>query len=99
MPNAKLQVFVKAKFISKINNCVTYQIDNTELLSTNNLVLERATNIISTGYNDMINMEVLNDAELLANLLNRFNQDEIFTFVGPTLLILNPFKNLSHKFS
>lgn len=47
----------------------------------------------------MINMDVLNDAELLANLLNRFNQDEIFTFVGPTLLILNPFKNLTHKFS
>lgn len=37
-------------------------------------------------------METLNDAELLQNLILRFRVDEIFTYVGPTLLVMNPFK-------
>lgn len=40
----------------------------------------------------MVNMEILNDAELLNNLIYRFGKDFIFTYVGPTLLVLNPFK-------
>lgn len=37
-------------------------------------------------------METLNDAELLQNLILRFKQDIIHTYVGPTLLVMNPFK-------
>lgn len=40
----------------------------------------------------MINMEILNDAELLYNLLVRTKKNIIFTYVGPTLLAVNPFK-------
>jgi myosin heavy subunit len=44
------------------------------------------------GFNDMINMEVLNDAELMHNLVTRFLRGIIFTYVGPTLLVVNPFR-------
>lgn len=43
----------------------------------------------------MVNMEVLNDAELMENVRKRFMQDIIFTYVGPTLLVVNPFKKMS----
>jgi myosin heavy subunit len=42
----------------------------------------------------MVNMETLNDAELLENVGKRFLKDLIFTYVGPTLLVVNPFKKI-----
>jgi myosin heavy subunit len=39
----------------------------------------------------MVNMEILNDAELLGNLKRRFGVDLFMTYVGPTLLVVNPF--------
>ena len=62
------------------------------------LVLEKSTiNNISTAVSDMVNLEVLNDAELLNNLQIRYQQDLIYTFVGPTLLAVNPFKKLPNQ--
>ncbi len=40
----------------------------------------------------MVNLEILNDAELLNNIDIRYSNDLIYTFVGPTLLAVNPFK-------
>ena len=36
----------------------------------------------------------INEVDLLYNLKNRLNADETFTNVGPTLIIVNPFKNI-----
>lgn len=46
------------------------------------------------GIPDMIDMNELNHATLLVNMKKRYDRDEIFTFVGPTLLIINPFKKI-----
>lgn len=48
---------------------------------------------------DMVNLECLNDAELLINLQRRFENKLIFTYVGPTLLVVNPYEQLPHLFS
>ncbi len=40
----------------------------------------------------MIDMDILNEAELLGNLDSRWSiEHKIYTFVGPTLLVINPF--------
>jgi myosin heavy subunit len=39
-------------------------------------------------------METLNDAELMENVKKRFLLDKICTYVGPTLLVINPFKKI-----
>lgn len=44
-------------------------------------------------------MEVLNDAELLENVRKRYMQDLIMTYVGPTLLVVNPFKRMPQNIS
>ena len=36
----------------------------------------------------------INEVDLLYNLKNRLNQDKTFTNVGPTLIIVNPFKQI-----
>lgn len=44
------------------------------------------------GYDDLVNLPTLNDAELLINLKKRFIKKHIYTYVGPTLLALNPYE-------
>lgn len=66
-----------------------------------NMILERAPlnkNPLYNGFEDMVDMETLNDAELLNNIIVRFSQDLIFTYVGPTLLVVNPFKGIKGMF-
>lgn len=44
-------------------------------------------------------MNVLNDAEILHNIKRRFLANEIFTYIGPTLVVVNPYKLLNHIFN
>ena len=46
------------------------------------------------GIADMVEIDELNSASLLYNLKNRYAKDEIYTYVGPILLVLNPFKKI-----
>lgn len=43
-------------------------------------------------------MEIINDAELLKNIYHRYKNDDIYTYVGPTLLAVNPFKGVPKLF-
>lgn len=42
----------------------------------------------------MVEIDELNHATLLHNLFKRYCKDEIYTYVGPVLLAMNPFKSL-----
>ena len=47
------------------------------------------------GFDDMVDMENLSEAGLLHNLRHRYEKsDQVYTFVGPTLLVLNPYTNI-----
>ena len=49
---------------------------------------------------DMVDIEFLNEAELLNNLKRRFiEKNIIFTYVGPTLLIINPYMYIDELFN
>lgn len=49
-------------------------------------------------YEDMVEMNVLNQSEILKNIRNRYSQDEIFTLIGPTLIVMNPYKHINNMF-
>ena len=51
----------------------------------------------SAGLPDMVDIDELNHATLLQNLEARYNRDEIYTYVGPIILAVNPFMNLNDK--
>lgn len=46
------------------------------------------------GVDNLVNLPILNEAELLNSLKLRFMKDKIFSYVGYTLLIVNPFRDL-----
>jgi myosin heavy subunit len=47
----------------------------------------------------MCNMDVLNEPEILNNLKRRYKQDRIFTKIGPTLIVINPYKVIQPLFN
>ena len=53
------------------------------------------------GLEDMVDLDKLNNASLLLNLLSRYNYKErnIYTYVSPTLLVVNPFQPVTHLMS
>lgn len=42
----------------------------------------------------MVDMENLNEAELLYNIQRRYEKNAIYTYVGPTLLVVNPYQKI-----
>ena len=50
------------------------------------------------GIRDMIDIDELNHSTILYNLYKNYLRDDIYTYVGPTLLACNPFKAMDHKF-
>jgi myosin heavy subunit len=51
------------------------------------------------GLEDMVEIDELNNATLLYNLFKRYEKDEIHTYVGPILLVMNPFKTIGGMYS
>lgn len=49
------------------------------------------TDQIETGEKDMVNMPILNEPEILHNIKKRYSQNNIFTYIGPTLIVMNPY--------
>lgn len=71
----------------------TIETDAQNLLERNEETKENDT------FCDLVQMSVLNEAEILSNLSQRFAKDQIFTNIGPTLLIMNPYKEIPGLFS
>ena len=47
----------------------------------------------------MMQMNVLNEAEIIANIKLRYEGDKIYTFIGPTLIVMNPYKFIHSSFA
>ena len=50
-------------------------------------------------FQDMCEMNILNEPEVLKNLIEGYKKDEIFTYIGPTLIVVNPYKVLERHFN
>ena len=40
----------------------------------------------------MCEMNILNEPEVLRNIIERYRKDEIFTYIGSTLVVINPYR-------
>ena len=46
---------------------------------------------------DLVKLNLLNQPEILSVLQQNYNEDSIYTFMGPSLIVLNPYKALGDK--
>lgn len=52
-------------------------------------------NVKQSGVEDMVLLAKINEAAIVDNLKKRLMDDCIYTYIGPVLISVNPFKNLS----
>jgi len=78
----------KVKTLDKEKRSIVYD-DNSESRFCETLPIINGDKI---DVDDMAATKDINEVDLLYNLKNRLNQDKTFTNVGPTLIIVNPFK-------
>ncbi|GLE01599.1 hypothetical protein PINS_up010429 [Pythium insidiosum] len=53
----------------------------------------------STTFEDILQMSDLSEQSLLENLRRRYDKDLIYTYVGPILIAINPYKDLGNAYS
>ncbi|KRW98093.1 Regulator of chromosome condensation 1/beta-lactamase-inhibitor protein II [Pseudocohnilembus persalinus] len=68
-----------------------------KILVTN--LYQRTENLNNQTIEDMVSMEILNEPEIINNLQERFFQRKIYSYVGPTLVVMNPFKKVDELYS
>ena len=74
--------------------------DNKVLETESQNLLERNEDIQNVhGLEDLVHLSVLNEPEILNNLYMRYHDNIIFTSIGPTLLVMNPYKELHELFN
>ena len=99
-PSGTNEVFVKAKLVDFDfdTSKAVLKYNNEEMVAESNLVFP-VNQQDSDGFEDMVNMENLNEAELLYNVKLRYEKNKIFTYVGPTLLAINPYMQIKELFT
>nr|XP_025035930.1 unconventional myosin-Ie-like [Pelodiscus sinensis] len=56
----------------------------------------QAQNVKHSGVDDMVLLAKINEDAIVENLKKRFLDDYIFTYIGPVLISVNPFKQLPY---
>ena len=56
-------------------------------------------NLEPTLVNDLTEIPILNDAELLTHFHLLYQNNEIYCYCGPSLIAINPYKNIAHTTS
>ncbi|KAK3585324.1 hypothetical protein CHS0354_040273 [Potamilus streckersoni] len=51
-------------------------------------------NVKTSGVDDMVLLQKISEGAIVENLKKRFMDDVIYTYIGPVLVSVNPFKNL-----
>ena len=82
------------KSIDKTKRIVTLT-DNSQCFFNETLQIINGETI---NVEDMAATKDINEVDLLFNLKNRLNLDKTFTNVGPTLIIVNPFKDIKGEY-
>ncbi|XP_078288044.1 unconventional myosin-If-like [Rhinoraja longicauda] len=56
----------------------------------------QAQNVKQSGVDDMVLLTKITDDAIVANLKKRYMDDYIFTYIGPVLISINPFKTMPY---
>nr|AAC24454.2 unconventional myosin heavy chain [Tetrahymena thermophila] len=91
---AKIKVTCKEE---QLGNRISDQAINGQLDVQFERLLEKEIMVDSLqtlGYSDMVHMKYLNEAEIINNLRKRYQNNMIFTYIGPTLVVMNPYKEI-----
>ena len=88
-----LNLYAPAAVIKEENNTLTVRLPGGEVMKMSDGV--RVTENDDEGVEDILKLKDFSEMSLLHTLRNRYFHDEIYTFVGPILISINPYKRIS----
>jgi myosin-1 len=56
----------------------------------------QSKSVKTSGVEDMVLLSKIQENAIVENLRKRFLDDQIYTYIGPVLIAVNPFKNLPY---
>ena len=98
-PNPFEDAFLEGQLVDNNDKEVTI-----DLVDSMQRVKAPMQNVLKLTYGpndvaDMVDLEELNEPELLFNTKRRYVADQIFTYCGPTLVIINPYAKIDKLFN
>jgi myosin-5 len=104
LPNRDADVFAQGKIeaYNAAKKIVTVEYGKKDLLARTDVHVTRIMRRDPNKYpalSDLVDLPILNDAELHEKIRDRFSHLNIFTYIGPSLLIINPFKYLKEQYT
>jgi myosin heavy subunit len=88
-------LFVPASIVKDNgDNIFTLRLPNSELVKMRNSDVSQVTEQDNEGVDDILSLKAFSQMSLLNTLRVRYARNEIYTFVGPILIAINPYKRL-----
>lgn len=80
------------------NNLLTLRLMNGEVIKMSYSDAVKISTQDDSGVRDILNLKVFSEKSLIYTLRVRYNRDEIYTFAGPILMSLNPYKTIDNLY-
>jgi hypothetical protein len=81
------------------NSILTLRLINGEIVKVNGCDATKISPQDDTGVNDILNLRDFSEKSMIYTLRVRYGRDEIYTFVGPILISVNPYKTIPNLYN
>jgi hypothetical protein len=92
-----LNYFVPASVIKEEDGIISVRLNSGEVFKMTSAT--RVTDMDDEGVDDILKLRDFSEKSLIHTLRVRYDRDEIYTFVGPILISINPYKRMKHLYS
>ena len=80
-------------------NTLTVKLINGEVIKVSSADAVKISSQDDSGVKDILHLKDFSEKNLIYTLRVRYNRDKIYTFVGPILISLNPYKYIENLYS
>lgn len=93
------QLYTAAAIVKEDVNTVTLRLCNNELVKVDRSSTLKISSQDDIGEKDILKLREFSEMSMLYTLRIRYERDEIYTFVGPILVSINPYKTIHDLYS
>jgi hypothetical protein len=85
-------LYETASIVKDDGEIMTVRLPNGDIFKVNSKAAVKITEQDDSGVDDILSLRDFSEKSLIHTLRTRYNRDDIYTFVGPILISINPYK-------
>lgn len=93
------QLFTAASIVKEDATTITLRLCNNEVVKVDRASMVKISPQDDLGEKDILKLREFSEMSMLYTLRVRYERDEIYTFVGPILVSINPYKTIHDLYS